>query len=192
MRFEDQFNSFYPTILAIAGRYAKTTNIPFEEYESSLCEEFYLKYNSFDPNRSSNFNSFMRVVLTQRASRVASRRERRFYDNVIFYESLTFDEDGESQEFDLPMDWDLEDRVISEMEKKTDADKRQLIDALTANTDPLTTAIVNEYLNNLDATFTSVGKKLGIHPQTVKRKLAYLSRKFNENLYGEISAYLAS
>lgn len=188
MEFNKKFNSFYPVLISIAKRYSRSTAIPFEEYESSLCEEFYLKYESFDSDRRDNFNAFMRVVLTQRATRLANRREREFYDNVEFYEASTFDEDGEEQEFDIPSDFDLEDHVI----KKTDEDKRQLIQALAGKADSITQKIVNEFLKGEHASPTAIGRALGVHHQVIARKLTYLSRNFNENEFGEIDSYLVS
>lgn len=191
MEFEKQFNSFYPILLAISRRYAAGTDIPFEEYESSLSEEFFLKYEGFDPEINNNFNAYMRVVLTQRASRLANRRERKYYDNVVFYETGKEDGEGEIQEVDFPLEWDLEEHVIESLETKTDADKRELVNVLTKKIDSVTQKIVAEYLRNEDATPTGIGNKLGIHHQTVIRKLSYLSRNFNEREFGEIDAYLA-
>lgn len=191
MNFNKQFNSFYPILVAISRRYAAGTDIPFEEYESSLSEEFFLKYEGFDPNKSDNFNAYMRVVLTQRASRVANRSERKFYDNMVFFESEQENEEGEVQEFDIPLEWDLEEHVIKKLESKTDDDKRELINALVKETDSITKKIVTEYLRNEDAKPTGIGKALGIHHQTVIRKLSYLSRNFDEREFGEIDAYLA-
>lgn len=189
MNFEQQFNSFYPILVGISKRYARTTSVPYEEYESALSEEFFLKYESFDPDVRDNFNAFMRVVLTQRATRVANRRERDFYDNVVFYEG--FDEDGEDEGFDVVSDWKMENHVEDLKAIKTDADKLELISALTETSDSVTKKIVREFLSNENANPTAIGKALGIHHQVVIRKLGYLSRNFTENKFGEVGAYLA-
>ncbi len=75
-------------------------------------------------------------------------------------------------------------------EIKTDADKRQLINVLTENCDPLTTAIVNEYLIDGLHKPTAIGRKLGVHHSKVTRQLHKLSRKYNEVEFGDIDAYL--
>lgn len=208
MEFKEKFNSFYPTLQEISKRYAAGTDIPYEEYESSLSEEFYLKYNMFDSEKRDNFGAYMRVVLTQRASRVANRTERKYYDSMMFYEAGMVGDDGETQEIDFPyiknrdiplsvshediqFSWAVEEQVINDMENKTDADKRELIDALITNSDSLTKNIISEYLKSEDANPTGIGKKLGIHHQTVIRKLKRLAREFNEREFGEIDAYLA-
>lgn len=191
MNFEKQFNKFYPILQAIAKRYARTTSVPYEEYESSLSEEFFLKYKDFNPRRNANFNAFMRVVLTQRASRVANRTEGSFYDSITYLETSSID-DEEEQELEIAFDWDLEEHVLEELEKKTDEDKRQLINALVDKSDPTTKQIVAEYLHSEHARPTAIGKALGIHHQTIIRKISYLARNFNESKFGEIDAYLAS
>lgn len=194
MNFNKQFNKFYPILEEIAKRYARTTSVPYEEYESSLSEEFYLKYNDFDPKKRNNFNAFMRVVLTQRASRVANRAEGSFYDRITYLEtpSNDIDSDEDDNDFEIASEWDLEEHVISNLEKKTDEDKLQLINALIRKTDSTTKLIVDEYLRSEYARPTAIGKSLGIHHQTVIRKISRLSRNFDESKFGDIDAYLAS
>lgn len=189
MSFETQFNSFYPTLKQIARRFSETTRIPYEEFESSLCEEFFTKYDSFDPKKRNNFSAFMRVVLTQRAIRVTKRKEGIYYENVGYIEDLK-SEDDEDGQVDFKDDYDLEDDLIRRSEIKTDADKRQLINALVRDSDQTTINIVREVLAGTDAKPTAIGKALGIHHQTVTRKLKYLSRKFDESIFGEIDTYL--
>ncbi len=193
MTFEQQFNSFYPVLKGIAKRYSMTTDIPYEEYESSLCEEFYLKYEHFDPKIRDNFNAYMRVVVTQSASRVANRSERKFYDMAYFYEGEEDEElDNDTIGFDIVDDWNLEDYIVEKETKKTDDDKLQLIDALLKSTDSLTQRIIHQILDSGDVRPTAIGRAIGIHHQKVSRKLAYLSRNFNPKQFGEISDYLVS
>ena len=191
MNFEKQFNSFYPTLKNIARRYSRATDIPYAEYESSLCEEFYLKYAAFDPEKNPSFEGYMRVRLTQRATRLAGRKERRFYDNAYFYEGQAVDEEIEDPEYELADEFDLEEHVITQEELKTDEDKLQLINALTKETDDATKAIVQEYLRGEHARPTAIGRAVGIHHQVVRRKLNSIARNFTESKYGKLDAYLA-
>lgn len=188
--FEEKFNNFYPILENIAKRYSVATGVPLDELKSSLSEEFYLKYKSFDSKRRNNFQAYMRVVLTQRAQREVERREGKFYKNVTTASQMVEDDD-EADFFEMiPDEFDLEEYIISREEIKTDADKRQLINALTENSDPVTKRIVTEVLSGTEARPTAIGRALGIHHQTVIRKLKYLSKKFDETLYGEIDSYL--
>lgn len=190
LSFEKQFNSFYPTLKMISARYARGTSIPVAEFESSLSEEFFLKYDLFDPERKDNFSAFMRVVLTQRASRVANRKEKKYYDNVVFYEDTKENDQGEEVEFDLPSDYNLEKDVIQRAERKTDADKLELINALSENADSITKDIIQEYLRGEHARPTAIGKAIGVHNMTVERKLKSLSKNFTGKSRYEIDAYL--
>lgn len=191
--FEKKFNNFYPTLKRIARRFSKTTPVPYEEFESSLCEEFFVKYEDFIESRNSSFSGYMRVRLTQRAIREAKRSEGKFYRGIEYIETRTFiNEDGDEVVEDFEDNFDLEKHVVECLYRKTDADKRQLINALSENADPDTKRIVSEYLRSDDARPTAIGKALGIHHQTVIRKLKYLSREFDENKFGELDAYLAS
>lgn len=193
MSFEKQFNEFYPTLESIARRYASSTPVPYEEYESALSEEFFLKYEEFDPTRNDNFSAFMRVVLTQRASREANRKEGQYYGSITYLDLPSIEDDDEDKlRMELASEWDLEEHVISKEEKKSDEDKLQLIDALVKKSDPTTKQIVEHYLESEHARPTTIGKALGIHHQTVIRKITYLSRNFNETKHGEINAYLVS
>lgn len=194
MKFEKQFNSFYPTLRQISLRFAKTTGIPAEEFESTLCEEFYIKYAHFDPQKKDSFTAYMRVVLTQRALRMASRKETEFYrkeELFVGQEDSSEDGDDVAVELEIADDFDLEEYVVIKSEHKTDADKLQLINALTKKSDSITQRIVTEYLRGEHTKPTAIGKVVGVHHETVKRKIKQLARNFNEGEFGKIDAYLA-
>ncbi len=194
MKFEKQFNSFYPTLRQISIRFSRTTGIPVEEFESTLCEEFYLKYAHFDPQKKDSFTAYMRVVLTQRAMRMAGRKETEFYrkeELFVGQEDSSEDGDDVAVELEIVDEFNLEEYVASKAEHKTDADKRQLINALSKNTDSVTKKIITEYLRSENAKPTAIGKAIGIHHQVVKRKVKKLARNFNESEFGNIEAYLA-
>lgn len=199
MNFEQQFNKFQAYIKTLSRRYSAATGIPYAEFESALNEEFFLKFEGYKEG-AGKFSAYMRVVLTQRASREANRKERKFYDAIEYIDGQA-QENGDGEEaatLEIPSEYDLEgNEVIRQghnlirLHKKTDADKRQLINALVENSDSLTTAIVNEYLVTTDARPTAIGKTLGIHHEIVSRKLRRLARNFNESQFGKINDYLA-
>lgn len=186
MNFEEQFNKTRRTISEYASRFSKATNIPVEEFESAMCEEFAKKAKMYDGRIP--FTAYIKPILNQCSQRVASRKERKYYDNIIFVDGLS-DEDGNPTfEFESSINVELE---ATEPIKKCE-DKRQLIHALLESADEITTAIVDRMLENPDATRNSIAAELGIHHQIVERKLKRLAKYYDETRFGDISQYLAS
>ena len=129
MEFEQQLNNAIPLIKLLSRKYSRATNIPYEEYMSALYEEFHKKFDSFDQVKG-EFGKFAKVILTQRALRVADhkRKERKFYDNVLHIDGQV-DEDGDPTfEFEDTV-INVQDTAIENIEKSPD--KLQLIRALT-------------------------------------------------------------
>lgn len=90
----------------------------------------------------------------------------------------------------------VEDEVIGNVDKKKEADQRQLIDFLVISDskepDATTTDIVEAYrLAPPSAKDTAIAKSLGIHHETVKRKLRRLARRYDANRFGDYRDYLA-
>lgn len=185
MNFEKQFKKTKPIIQGYAKRYAKATGIPREEYESALCEEFAKRAMIYDGRIP--FTAFIKPILTQKALKVASRKERKFYDNVLHTDGM-IDEDC-NPTFEFISEVDIEKEVISPTKKC--ADKLQLIHALTSQADEITTAIVKRMLENPDATKNSIATELGIHHQIVDRRLRRLAKNYDEKRFGDVSQYLA-
>ncbi|OMC96245.1 hypothetical protein MKX34_24075 [Paenibacillus sp. FSL R5-0636] len=91
-------------------------------------------------------------------------------------------------------DTDVELAVIQRVVRKKRTDQLELIDSLTrsAKTDTTTTTIVEAYLfAPLDAKPTEIARSLGIHHETVKRKLRRLARRYDANRFGDVREYLA-
>lgn len=187
MNFEEQFNKTKPTIRWYARCFSNSTNIPYEEYESALYEEFGDKFDAYDGRIT--FTAFIKPILRQRALRVADKRrkEGKFYNNLYYIDGES-DEDG-NPTFELAGEVNIEEEVVSP--KKKCEDKRQLISALLSSADELTTAIVTQMLKNPDASRKSIADRLGIHHQVLTRKLSKLAKNYDQSRFGDLSQYLA-
>lgn len=185
MKFEDQFNKTKPIIKLFAKRYSKATNIPVEEFESALCEEFSKKFRCYDGRIK--FTSFIKPILTQCATRVAARKERKFYDNIVHVDGLQDEEGKEVFEF---ADENLTDQIALERIEKS-PDKLQLIQALTEKADEFTVAAVELILEKPNASLNSIASEMGVHHETLKRKLKRLAKNYDQSRFGDLSQYLA-
>lgn len=107
---------------------------------------------------------------------------------------LTINKDDEDASTSEIKDELTTEDIVIESYKKKEADQRQLIDFLSrsAKTDTTTTTIVTAYLfAPLDAKPTEIARSLGIHHETVKRKLRRLARRYDANRFGDVYEYLA-
>ncbi|MCU6709304.1 hypothetical protein M6D81_11360 [Paenibacillus sp. J5C_2022] len=94
----------------------------------------------------------------------------------------------------LRSDFDLESEVIQiDTIRNRKADHLQVIDFLRdCNPDATTTAIVEAMLSApASASDNAIAKSIGMHHQTVKRKLTALSRYYDANRFGDYHDYLA-
>src|SRR5690606_37691374 len=126
--------------------------------------------------------------------RMASRKETEFYrkeELFVGQEDSSEYGDDVAVELEIADDFDLVEYVVIKSEHKTDDDKLQLINALTKKSDSITQRIVTEYLRGEHTKTTAIGKVVGVHHETVKRKIKQLARNFNEGEFGKIDAYLA-
>lgn len=185
MSFNEKFNKYYPTILAISKKFSRTSKVPVEEFISQLSEEFFVKHESYDESKC-EFDSYIKAVLKQRAIRVATRKDRTFYASIDYIEKDESDKD--SAKFEFVDDFNLEDYVTS----KKKADQRQLIDSLLEGSDDKTTAIVSAFLTHANPSVTAIAKELGMHHQQVTRALQRLAAKFDTKQYGNYSDYLVA
>lgn len=151
--------------------------------------------NSLDKLRTDGSGDFVKIFIraihNNYKSLLRKLKTRRKYEAL---ESFIYDEEDERAAPEPDSGIDIVTDIIKKRETKTDEDKRQLIFALTSNTDSLTTAIVNEILNGTDGerpTPTAIGRKLGIHHEKVKRTLRKLSKRYDERQFGSIDTYLA-
>lgn len=188
MEFTEKLNKTKPLIHILAKRFSRATNIPYEEFVSALFEEFYEKYPKYSKDKG-EFKKFAKVILTQRAKRVATRKERLFYANVVHIDGQV-DEEG-NQTFEFSDDTvNVEQTAISNIEKSPD--KLPLIRALLEQADDFTIAVVNRKLENPNATNNSIATELGVDHKKVDRCLRRLARNYDQSRFGDISQYLAS
>lgn len=185
MDFEKQFNKTRRTILIFARRFSRATNIPKEEFESAMCEEFSKKYDGYDGRIS--FEAYIKPILHQCSQRVAARKERKFYDNVIHVDSLV-DEDGIAV-FEFADKNTAEDVAIKRIEKSPD--KLLLIRALTSKADEFTVAAVNLILEKPNASMRSIAEEMGVHHSKVTRCISRLAKNYDSKRFGDVSQYLA-
>lgn len=185
MKFEQQFNRTKPTILLFAKRYSKATNIPVEEFESALCEEFSKKFDRYDGRIA--FSAFIKPILAQCAKRVAERRERKFYKNVIHVDGLV-DDDGDDM-FEFVDENNIEEVALDRIEKSPD--KLSLVRALLEKSDEFTVVAVELILSKPDASLNSIAAEMGVHHETLNRKLKRLAKNYDQSRFGDVSQYLA-
>lgn len=151
--------------------------------------------------RSDNVKDFAKSLTTslKNARTDFYRKETRrlaHVHNDINSASDDTDETPTSLELYAKTDDDIvEQAVFDHMHKKKEADKRQLIDFLLCparTVDTVTTLIVTRYNNaSPKESDNAIAKSLGLHHETVKRKLHALSRRYDANRFGDISDYLA-
>jgi hypothetical protein len=187
VEFNKKLNSVKPLIQLLSHRYSSATNIPVEEFISALHEEFFLKFNSFDESKG-DFRKYAKVVLTQRAIRVATRKEWRFYSNLFYADGQVDEENNPTFEFE-DTKVDVQTTAIDNIEKNSD--KWQLIRALTERADDFTMAVVNRILENPDASNNSIARELGVDHKKVDRCLRRLARNYDPSRFGDITQYLA-
>lgn len=185
MKFETQFNKTKKTIEVFSRRFSKATNIPVEEYTSALNEEFSRKFERYDGRIP--FDSFIKPILHQRAQRVAERRERKFYANVIHVDGLV-DDEGESL-FEFADEGSVEEIALDRIEKAPD--KLLLIQDLLEKSDEFTVAAVKLILEKPNASLNSIATEMGVHHTKVGRSLKRLAKNYDPSRFGDLSQYLA-
>lgn len=190
MKFEEVYKKHKWLIRKKAESYYRSTGEDFDELESFLTLVFWKEFKKYDEQKSS-FTEYIGVRLDHRLIDYVNKRQREFERSSEHLSALVKeDEEGELREYEIE-DTAATEEISCYGENKTDEDKRQLINVLVKNTDSLTTAIVNEFLNDDGATPTAIGRKLGTHHQTVRRKLDALARKYYANHDEDIIEYLA-
>lgn len=185
MEFEKQFNRTRKIISIFSKRFSRATNIPVEEYESAMCEEFAKKYEGYDGRIS--FDAYIKPILHQCAQRVAARKERKFYDNVIHIEGF-LDEEGNAM-FEFADDNTAEEVALERIEKSPD--KLLLIQALTNKADEFTVAAVNLILEKPNASMRSIAEEMGVHHSKVTRCITRLAKNYDSSRFGDVAQYLA-
>lgn len=190
MSFEKLFKEYYWIVEEKAKRFSDSLGEDMDDLVSYMQLQFWLEWKEYDPSKK-EFKNFIDFRLNQRLLDFINKRQRAFARQAKRFSELEeVDDEGNSTPFEFE-DAAATAEIEEFGEKKTDEDKQQLINALIKNADSLTTAIVNEFLSDDNATPTAIGKKLGVHHQTVRRKLDALARKYYANHDEDINEYLA-
>ncbi|MGG4217533.1 NUMOD1 domain-containing DNA-binding protein [Paenibacillus jamilae] len=183
-QFNKVFLNYSPKIVMIAKSFSRRSGVPVTEFISQLNEALWVAYQKHDPNQSS-LDTWLNTRLRDCAKRVASRKEYDYYSRVTNFEPPDADDDAPTSE--IADSFDLENSVVN----KREDDQRQLIAYLSdpAQVDTVTNSIVTMF-SQYDS-ITALAKALGIHHETVSRKLRKLSRRYDANRFGEVRDYLA-
>lgn len=190
MEFEKVFKELFWLVEVKAKRFSETTGEDKQDLISYMQYEFWQEWLNYD-KAESDFKSYIDYRLNQRAIDYVRKKSREFNRGTRKISELEGeDEDGNPIELEfIDHSADVEKQVVDKI--KTDEDKRQLIFALVKDSDSLTTAIVNEFLTDANTNPTAVGKKIGVHNQTVIRKLSAIRRNYYANKSEDISDFLA-
>ncbi|MCY9052504.1 hypothetical protein MOE90_02200 [Bacillus spizizenii] len=188
--FNQIFETFQTLVRNLAYRYGKNCPILFDEIISALNEKIWWIVENFDKNKTQEVEKHFKLHLSREA--IDTKRER---NGTYARRRIPLDHTAEENAatFDSSESIQVEEYVISKItgEIKTDQDKRQLIEALTKNSDALTTAIVKEHLSSEQPSARQIGRKLGVHHYTVTREIRKLSKNYDVSLHGELNAFLA-
>jgi hypothetical protein len=187
-QFNRVFSESSPLVTHLARLYSKKSGVPEAEFISQLNEEVWLAYNKHDPTRTT-ISTWLYTSLTSRAKRVASRGEYKFYSKLRYTE--TKKDESDSCLLQIEDEHHVEQEVIDKLGKKREDDQRQLIAFLSdpSQVDSDTTLIVSNFSQH--DSITALAKALGMHHETVKRKLRKLARRYDANRFGDINEYLA-
>lgn len=167
--FDERFIAVYPRITAISGRFARTTNIPSEEYESALCEEFINIDKAFDAKVNNSYSAFVGAMLETKAKRLAdaTRKDRRYYDSIKPIDLPEADDEETKYPVELIADVDIEQEIFDVM----------FVEEQLAKADDVTRKILVEFFADPHVSFREIARKLGLHDKLVKRRLESVAQE---------------
>lgn len=163
MTIDERFTLVYPRIKAIAKKYSYAYPVPYEEYESMLCEEFLAVDASFDAKVNDSYSAYVGARLDLKAKRMsdASRREQRFYYTTEPMDMPDdYDEDAKYP-VELIADVDIEEKVFDVM----------FVEEQLAKADGVTREILQAFFNDPYASHREIGRAVGVSDKTVKSRL---------------------
>ncbi|MDR9852951.1 sigma factor [Paenibacillus sp. VCA1] len=195
MEINENIKMFLPTIRAISYANSRSTGIPKEDFESELCEATWNALRSYDPNKGCSTKTWVMRHIKQATCRLIKSKHGTHYRRVRIVLDAPFPDDPDSSQTTQLTDNVTTEEDFFARKHKKEADQRQLIDSLVHSgseaPDATTTAIVEAFLAQPSASDAAIAKSLGIHPETVKRKLRKLARRYDANRFGNIYDYLA-
>lgn len=163
MTFDDRFRLVYPRIQAIAKKYSYAYPVPYEEYESMMCEEFIKIDASFDGKVNDSYSSYVGAKLDQVALRMsgADRKERRFHDSIEPFDLPDGDEEERKYPVELIADVDIEEQVFDEM----------FVEEQLAKADGVTRKILAAFFADPHASYREIARIVGVERKMVQRRL---------------------
>lgn len=161
--FEERFTALYPAIAELSRKYARGTNVPSEEYESYLCEEFIKVDKAFDPSKNDSYRAFVISMLDVKAKTIANpkRAERRFYDSIQYIDLPDVADEETQYPSELVSDVDIESTVFDVM----------FVEEQLAKADAVTRKVLAAFFADPHASLRDIEKATGVPRMTVKRKL---------------------
>lgn len=167
--FDDRFRALYPAITELARKYARTTSVPAEEYESYLCEEFIAIDKSFDRTRNDSYRAFVISMLDRKAKVLArpNLKERKFHDSITPIEVPDDEEEEAKYPVELIADVDIEEQIFDVM----------FVEETIERYEGETRDILREFFADPYASFRDIGKRLGIEDKRVKRRLQAVAKE---------------
>lgn len=161
--FEERFTEIYPRILALAGRFSRTTGIPAEEYESYLSEQFINVDASFNPAINNSYAAYVGAMLENKAKTMASTESkmRQFYDTI--------------QRIDLPEDADEDAKYPQEFVAGVDIEEQvfdvMFVEEQLAKADGTTRKILRMFFDDPGISNREIAREVGVSNHTVRKRL---------------------
>lgn len=204
-KFSEAYRQHRFLILAISKEFSRRSFIPIQEFESQLSEEFWIQYGKYDPTKGASLTTWLNKTLRSKASRITKRREGT-YARRVKLQPPSRDSEGEESTptlIELKLNQErgtevqFESDVVDSICKKNKDDQRQLIafilESSKIHNDPLMTDIIKgfeEIAEYEDVKLGTLAKVLGVHRNSVDRKLRSLARHFNSTQHGDLLHYL--
>jgi DNA-directed RNA polymerase specialized sigma24 family protein len=190
---EQDLNEAYRSLLneyqAKLNYWASTTSFLAGNHETQeLFDEAFMKVLDKITTTGGDFVKLFNVALHNRfKSLLRKLKVRRAHEDYDFDKSSA---DPEAATYELADDFNLEEKVITDLTGKKKADQRQLIDSFLDGADADTTAIVNAFLTHPKPTATAIAKELGVHHSKVLRNFEKLGGTFDYKQFGDYRDYL--
>ncbi|MCG7407739.1 hypothetical protein MH117_09915 [Paenibacillus sp. ACRRX] len=186
--FNDAFHAFERRIKYLSARYSRTSRLTYEDYYSHLSECLWNCFKKFDINAGAKFSTYVYKSFNMKIIDLLKSKESKQLSKQAYFDNMV-DEDSNAATFEVS-DEGAEEHYNQVLYKKKEPDQLVLIEFLlqSPQTDSATTAIVAEF-RKCDGNYSEIGRSLGIHHETARRKLIRLSRSYDPFKHGEIIDY---
>ena len=189
---EDDFSDFYNELKneyqAKLRYWSKNTSMANSHDIQELFDDTVFKIMNVIKKDGGDFVKLFQLRLVSRYKSLLRKLiVRRAHEDYDFDKSSA---DPEAATYELVDDFNLEEKVISDLTGKKKADQWQLIDSFLDGADADTTAIVNAFLVHPKPTATAIAKELGVHHSKVLRNFEKLGGKFDYKQFGDYRDYL--